>query len=61
MNPRAMFFEYITAIDTDSQERIFLADQRAHKMYVYNKAGEFVTIRTGKVPGRQSFVRSFVL
>jgi hypothetical protein len=41
--PEGQFFENITAIDTDSVGRIFLADQRAHKVYVYGREGQFLT------------------
>ncbi|PWN05094.1 6-bladed beta-propeller [Rhodohalobacter mucosus] len=41
--PEGQFFEYITAIDTDSEGRIFLVDQRAHRIYVYGRDGQFLT------------------
>lgn len=41
--PEGQFFEHISAIDTDSEGRIFLVDQRAHKVYVYGRDGRFMT------------------
>lgn len=61
--PEDMFFEYIFALDTDSQERIFLADQRAHKIYVYNSAGEFITTfgREGAGPAEFRAILRFMI
>lgn len=41
--PEDHFFEMITAIETDSQQRIFMVDQRANKVYVFDRDGEFIT------------------
>ena len=41
--PEGHFFEMITVIETDSQHRIFLVDQRANQIYVYDSTGEFIT------------------
>lgn len=41
--PEGIFFERIQFIQTDSQGRIFLADQEANHILVYNETGNFIT------------------
>ncbi len=41
--PEGIFFERIQFIQTDSQGRIFLADQEANHILVYDETGDFIT------------------
>lgn len=41
--PEGMFFERIQFIQTDSEDRIFLADQEANHVLVYDETGDFIT------------------
>ena len=61
--PEGQFFEYISAIDTDSQGRIFLADQRAYRVYVYSNDGEYLTAfgREGAGPAEFRSILRFMI
>jgi hypothetical protein len=41
--PEGIFFERIQFIQTDSKGRIFVADQEANHILVYNETGDFIT------------------
>lgn len=41
--PDGQYFEFIMGIKSDSKGRIYLADQRANRIHVYNSDGEYIT------------------
>jgi hypothetical protein len=53
--PEGHFFQLISAIDSDSEQRIFVVDQRAHKILVYDRYGDYLTTIGGEGAGPGEF------
>ena len=53
--PKDHFFQRITVIESDSEQRIFVVDQRAHKILVYDREGEYMTTIGGEGAGPDEF------
>ncbi len=53
--PEGYFYRRIAAIESDSQGRIFVVDQQAHKILVYDSGGSYLTTIGGEGGGPEEF------